>query len=587
MNTRLFFGSILLVALGACSETSDPISKAANGTPRYADKIVLASKIYLDGTDRRIVSAFAMADGRILAVGNHADMEPLIGPETDTFEITDGVVFPGLVDAHVHPFQGGEKTLYMCNFPFSTTPEQLAQTLATCVEKTEAPTWIVGGQWSSNFFVDNDIPSPRAFLDSVSKDHPIFLDDDSAHHGWANSKALEMAGVTVDTPNPDGGIIVRSESGEPTGVLLEKAAHLVAQHIPDYTYEQKVAAIAAAADIANGFGVTAFGEARAPETVLSAYQTADQRGDLTVRALLYQQGHGMAGERLEPVDAYIERAKQYRSPNIDAQAIKFFLDGVPTASRSALMHNPYTVDAKHPHTTHGIQMIPTKELYEAVAAFDAAGFRIKIHTAGDAAVTLALDAIAEARQRNGAGLPISLAHAGYVAEDDIPRFYPLNAVADFSPYLWYPRPIIDSVVQAVGEPRGSQYFPTRDLLAAQAPMAAGSDWPAAAADMNPWPAIEALITREHPDGSSSGTLWSDQRVSLNEAILLWTTKAADVLGFGEVTGRIAEGFSADFIVLPADPHTIPVEDISTLLPIETWFRGEQVFKRMGENKDDN
>jgi predicted amidohydrolase YtcJ len=491
-------------------------------------------------------------------------------------------ILPGLIDAHVHPWQGGEKVLYMCNFDFSTTPDQLADTISACASSPDAPEWIVGGQWNSNFFVDNNIESPREFLDAVANDHPVFLDDDSAHHGWANTKAMELAGITLsaDTADPEGGVFVRDANGIPNGVLLEAAAGVVSSQIPPHTRQNKAAAIAAVSEIANGFGVTAFGDARVPESALLAYQDADNDGELTVHALLYQQsyGHGAKMVPLEPVAAYDARVAKYASPNTHIKAIKFFLDGVPTASRSALMLAPYTTDEQHPESTLGMQMIPTDELNQAVAEFDGAGYLIKIHTAGDGAVRVALDAIAYARAANGnTARPISLAHAGYVAPEDIPRFNTLNAVADFTPYLWYPRPIIDSVVQAVGLPRGAEYWPTKDLLAAGAPINGGSDWPAAAADMNPWPAIESLVTRQHPTNGSDDTFWVEQAISLDEAIPLWTTRAAAIMGFGQFAGEVAVGKSADFIVLNQDPHEIPISAVSETAAEQTWFRGVKVW----------
>jgi len=154
----------------------------------------------------------------------------------------------------------------------------------------------------------------------------------------------------------------------------------------------------------------------------------------------------------------------------------------------------------------------------------------------------------------------------------------LNAVADFTPYLWYPRPIIDSVVQAVGEPRGSQYWPTKDLLEAGAPMNGGSDWPAAAADMNPWPAIEALVTRKHPTNGRDETFWVEQAISLDDAMTLWTTRPAAIMGMDDVAGSIAPGKSADFVVLNSDLHTISIDAVSEIQPEQTWFRGTLVYE---------
>lgn len=577
--------SILLLWVFLLTACDGPETASSNvDTPKEApaDTIVVNARIYTDGTSAQVAEAFAIREGRFISVGGRHQVELLAGDNTQVIDAGGRAITPGLMDAHVHPFQGGEKALYMCNFPFSATPKELAATIKSCAEDPNAPEWIVGGQWNSNFFVDNDIASPRAFLDAVSNGHPVFLDDDSAHHGWANTRALELAGVALsaDTPDPEGGKFVRDADGVPNGVLLEFAAGVVSSSIPPYSFEQKVDAIAAVSKIANGFGVTAVGEARTPESTLAHYQAADKEGRLTMHALLYQQtfGHGKEPEPLEPVAAYDERVARYKSPNTYPKAIKFFLDGVPTASRSAMMLEDYTTDAKHPEPTRGMQMIPSDVLFDAVAAFDAAGYRIKIHTAGDGSVQLALNAIEYARDKNGnRDLPISLAHAGYIAEQDIPRFKTLNAVADFTPYLWYPRPIIDSVVQAVGEPRGSQYWPTKDLLAADAPINGGSDWPAAAADMNPWPAIEALVTRKHPTNGSDATFWVEQAITLDEAMTLWTTRPAAIMGMDAFAGSISVGKSADFVLLSSDLHRIPISEVSEIKPLQTWFKGQQVF----------
>jgi predicted amidohydrolase YtcJ len=571
------------VMLGGCKEAPGDVSEAVGQEILRADTVVINAKVYTDGSSSDVREAFAIQDGRFLAVDSTAAVREFVGDATQVIDAQGAVVFPGLIDAHVHPSMGGQKVLYMCNFAFDATPAELANTIEECAQAPNAPDWIVGGQWSSNFFVDHDIASPRQFLDAVSGDHPVFLDDDSAHHGWANTKALKLAGIplSAEAKDPIGGVYVRDSNGIPNGVLLESAAGVVSSMIPPYTLTQQAAGIAAVSNIANSYGVTAFGDARVPEMAMHAYKLADEAGELNIHAVLYQQsyGHGGEPEPLESVATYDERAIEYGSENLKTRAIKFFLDGVPTASRSALMVAPYTTDAQHPEATLGMQMIATEELERAVLRFDAAGYLIKIHTAGDGAVRIALDAIESARGTNGApGQPISLAHAGYIDPADLPRFRALNAVADFSPYLWYPRPIIDSVLQAVGSPRGEQYWPTRDLLNSGALINGGSDWPAAAADMNPWPALESLVTRQHPTNGTASKFWAEQSVSLDEAIVLWTTQPALILGIEDEAGSIAAGKSADFIMLNQDIHNIPIDAISETSPLQTWFRGRQVFE---------
>lgn len=189
-----------------CGGDTPPASPGNAVTEMAADTVVLNARVYTDGTSDSLQQAFAIRDGVFAAVGSNEDIQILVGDATSVIDAQGKAVTPGLMDAHVHPFQGGEKTLYMCNFAFTTTPEELAAIIQGCAEDPNAPEWLVGGQWSSNFFVDNDIESPRAFLDAVSNGHPVFLDDDSAHHGWANTRALELAGIelSASTPRPPG-----------------------------------------------------------------------------------------------------------------------------------------------------------------------------------------------------------------------------------------------------------------------------------------------------------------------------------------------------------------------------------------------
>lgn len=190
---------------------------------------------------------------------------------------------------------------------------------------------------------------------------------------------------------------------------------------------------------------------------------------------------------------------------------------------------------------------------------------------------LALDAIKQTRKANGeSGLQHELAHAGYIAPEDIPRFSALNAVADFSPYLWHPSPIIDSIIGAVG-PRALEYWPTQDLLNSGAAILAGSDWPAAVASMNPWYGIEALVTRSDPAGQHQGQLWGKQGVSLEQALRIYTLNGAKALRIDQQSGSIEVGKLADFIVLQNNLFEQDPSAIGDTAVINTVFGGKVVF----------
>ena len=204
---------------------------------------------------------------------------------------------------------------------------------------------------------------------------------------------------------------------------------------------------------------------------------------------------------------------------------------------------------------------------------------MKVHTAGDGAVRLALDAIEAVRERNGpSGLRHELAHAGYIDPVDLPRFAQLNVTADLSPYLWYPRPIVDAIIGAVGE-RAYEYFPIKDLLTTGANVGMGSDWPSAAADMNPWPAIEAMVTRRNPLRDDDETLWLEQAITLEQALAIATRQGARAYRLEERTGSVEVGKSADLIVLNNNLFDIPPARISETSPDLTLFAGQVVYRR--------
>jgi len=485
---------------------------------------------------------------------------------------------PGINDVHAHAWQGGTKELYECNFPFTATPIEIAAIVTECVNSSHDDTvWITGGQWTSDFFIDNDIGSPKAWLDRISGDKAIYFEDDATHNAWVNSRALELAGISAETPDPAGGSFVREDNGEPNGLVLETAKPIVEAAIPDLTYEQDMASIAKAVELANSYGLTGINEARTPPHVAPAYKQLDEEGRLTAHAMIHMQTP--RGQRTKPFDIaqLVAVAEENQSVHVHTRFAKFFLDGVPTASRTGLMVDPYLTSEEFPEITRGHSLIPEDVLIEDVINLDAAGITIKMHAAGDGAVRIGLNAIEAARRTNGeSGLRHEIAHAGYIHPDDLPRFAELNATAELSPYLWYPRPIIDSIVGAVGE-RALYYWPIRDLIESGANVAAGSDWPSVAENLNPWPAIEALVTRQNPHSDSAEALWPEQAISLEQAVKIFTLDNALAFRLEDVTGSIAVGKSADFIVLDRNIFEIPIKEVSETRVKETWFEGDRVY----------
>ena len=241
------------------------------------------------------------------------------------------------------------------------------------------------------------------------------------------------------------------------------------------------------------------------------------------------------------------------------------------------MLSDYTPDKSSAIATAGYMHIDEARLTSDLIDLDAKGFTVKIHTAGDRSVHVALNAIAATRVANGpSGLRHELAHAGYIDSADIPRFRAVNAVADLSPYLWYPSPIIDSVIDAVGRPRGEKYWPIKSLLESEAPVLSGSDWPAAAADMNPWAAMEAMISRQNPDGDYPGILWPEEAISLQQVLQIFTLQNARAMKIDDESGSVELGKLADLIVLNHNLFEIPTSEIGNTQVLRTLFAGTTV-----------
>ncbi|MBN7797337.1 amidohydrolase [Parahaliea mediterranea] len=545
-----------------------------------ADHIYTNAKIYTLDPNRPWAEAIAVRDGRIVAVGDTREVLAGRGADTRVEDLGGAMVLPGLIDAHVHPLKGGIKTLYECNFPFSATPKDVASTVAACVRDNPDAVWIRGGQWDSAFFDRFDVPSPKQLLDEVSGDKAVVLSDDSGHNAWLNSKALSLMGITADTPNPADGTIVRLDGGsEPNGLLLEGPAQAVEALLPEWTLPQLLEGARESVRIANSFGITAMKSAMAPESVLKAFNTLDSRGELKAHiALSILTPYGSRKSPLN-YDDYSVLRDRYRSADVDTRFIKIFMDGVPTPSRTAAMLAPYTAESPGAERTRGPMHLSSEQLASDLIAFDKRGFTVKIHTAGDRSVRVALDAIEAARKANGnSGLRHELAHAGFIDPDDIARFAELGAVADLSPFLWHPSPIIDSVISAVG-PRGEHYFPIKTLLEAKAPVLAGSDWPAAVETIDPWLGIEAMVTRHHPRNAAAGELWPEQAITLEQAIAIFTVDNARALRLEEEAGSLEAGKSADFVVLSENLFDIAPESISDVRVLRTVFKGQSVYLR--------
>ncbi|GLW90112.1 amidohydrolase [Actinokineospora globicatena] len=541
-----------------------------------ADLILTNATVHTVDATRPLATALAITGGRVTGFD---DAER--GPDTEVRDLGGAFVMPGLVDVHNHHALAGRAELFELTFGGELDFAGILDAVRRWARGLGPDEWVVGGAWASTLVDALSRESARQALDEAAGGRPVSLSDDSRHNKWVNTRALELAGITENTPDPDGGVIVRDPAtGALTGVLLEAAGVLVERATQDsrkLTGEQHARASRHGIEILHSYGITAFQDAGVSVDILTALKALDDAGQLdawVVSSLLINDpifGFDPIGLPL------IELAQRYRSEHHRPDFVKIFLDGVPP-TRTAAFLEPYLPDEAHGACFHGATTMPPAELAGWLRTAAEAGLSAKIHCTGDAAVRATLDAVAEVRAAGFADTKFQVAHGQFVHADDLARFGALGVSADISPFLWVPGVIPTAIANVLPAERAARMQPNRSLLDAGALVAGGSDWPVSESP-NAWEGIQGLVTRQDPNGVFGGSLWAEQAISLGEAIEAFTLSGARAMGVDDVTGSLTPGKSADFIVLDRDPFKSPISEVANTGVVETWFAGRKVFQR--------
>jgi predicted amidohydrolase YtcJ len=511
--------------------------------------------------------------GVIVAVGSADMIAQYKGSGTKVVNLAGDTVLPGLHDTHVHPSSGYKQG---CNFEQGSSLKKVQETIAECVKESKENDWITGGQWDADSL--GGMPN-RQMLDKVSPDNPVVLRDISGHSSWANSLALEMSGINRDTPNPKGGIIERDKNGHPTGVLREAAGRLIKYMGKPPTPEETQAALMWALNEMLSYGITSLTDAAVSRDLAKTYVALADAGKLKQRVRLCFTW----SPKNVYADTVITERNLYARDRVCPDCVKIFLDGVPTDSHTAAMVEPYadTVEGRDDQASRkGLLLVPTEDLKQAVTRFDAMGLTVKFHAAGDAAVRQGLDAIEAARLANGfSGQHHNTGHNSFVQMSDIRRARNIAATFEMSPYIWYPNPIIADIAKAIGPERMKRWTPVKDAIDGGGLVVPGSDW-AVVPSVNPWIAIETLVTRQKPGGGGE-TLGEAEKITLKQAIDLFTVNSARQMGNANKTGRIEPGMLADLIVIDRNPYEIPITEVHKTIVKKAIINGEVVYDRTG------
>lgn len=548
-----------------------------------ADLILRNGRIYTVDRAQPWASAVAIRNGSFIAVGDDAAVRACEGPSTKIVDLGGLMAMPGIVDIHTHMLMGGQAEMFDLNFASSLNVDQICAAVRAWAEKSKPGAWIVGAQWGTDKLPALNSAAALAKLDAASLGHPVLLRDDSYHNRWCNSEALRRCGVTKDTPDPARGEIGRDpQSGELTGMMIEAAAGIIERVLGQsghYTAEMDQAAMARSIDTLNSFGVTSFLEAASMKPIMAALKGLDDRGMLTAWA-------GCSMPAVEPSfmfgdagDELFAVREQFRSRHVKPDFVKFFLDGVP-GFKTAAFHEPYLPDPIRGCCFRGSTMLTVPDLIRWLGKCEKLGLSVKIHCAGDAAVTQALDAVEVVRGFNGpTKLMHQIAHASYIAPDDVERFSALGVTADLSPIIWYPTFFLEGHKAAMGTERAERFWPNRDLLESGALMSGGSDWPVIP-NPDPWTGMEGMVTRRNPSGEfGDATLWPEQALDLASTLQIYTLNGARAMRQEHVTGSIEVGKSADMIVLDRNLFDIPAAEIADTKVLATYFEGRPVYER--------
>ncbi len=562
MNHRLTSAVLLALALAGCGRR--------DAAP--ADLLIVNAKVFPADGSAGFAEALAIRGNQIVAIGRQDSLDGYRGPATRVIDAKGGTVMPGFNDAHVH-FLEGSLSLANVNLLEAEKLDQIQKAIRDFAAANPTAPWVLGRGWLYGAF-PGGMPT-RQQLDALVPDRPAAMSCYDGHTLWVNSKALALAGITKDTPNPPNGSIVRDpKTGEPTGALKEAAQSLVDGVIPKPTREEKLAAMKRGITEAHRFGVTSIQEAGVSTEDFGLFDSLRKAGELPLRAYVAMYvDSGWTARDADRLDSL--RVAHPDTPTLRMGMIKLYADGVIEA-RTAYMLEPY---ANAPST--GNPEMTAGEMARIVTMMDARGWQIEIHAIGDAGIRMALDAFEQAAAANPAparGRRHRLEHIEDVSAADIPRFGSLGVIASMQPYHASPNQnVLEVWAVNVGPERATRAWAWKSIHDAGGHLAFGTDWPVVGID--PRPGLHTALTRQTMQGLPAGGFNPAQRLPLATTLESYTTASA-YAGFDEGrVGMLKVGMLADVVVWSSDLFALPVDRVKDAEVVTTIFDGRIVYEK--------
>lgn len=539
------------------------------------DLIITNGRVYT-ARDGAFAEAVAVRGNKILRVGTNREIKRLRRPQTVTVDAHGAAVVPGFNDSHVHLLSGGLSMEHL-DLIGATSLEAIQAAIGEFAAAHPDRPWIRGRGWYYEPF-PGGLPT-RQQLDALVPDRPAYFTAYDGHTGWANSRALDAAGITAASPSPANGVIVKdARTGQPTGVLKESAMRLMTNAMPPATHDERLTAVRRAIALAHEHGVTSVQVAGGTTGDFALYDELRRQGDLDLRvygALSVAPGLGAAD--LAQLEA--TRTRFADDPVLKAGAVKLMLDGVVESHTAALLE-PYANRA-----TKGHLNFTQAELERVVSMFDRRGWQVFVHAIGDGAVRSALDAFAHARLANPPpprDRRHRIEHVETIDPADVPRFAELGVVAAQQPFHGNPSQI-DLWTANLGDSRAGRGWLSRSLLTGGARVAFGSDWPVVPID--PRLGLHVATTRTSPDGLPEGGWIPAERMTVASAVDAYTAVGAWASFDEHRKGTLAPGMLADIVVLTSDIFAPDARLLDTAVAL-TIFDGRVVFDREQAGKTD-
>ena len=543
----------------------------------HADRIFLNGKIWTGEVAGSTAEAIAIAGDKILAVGSNAEIKALATPDTAIVDLRGRFVTPGFQDSHLH-FPGN--SINQVDLVGAEDLKEFQHRISDFAHSHPNLAWIEGDGWGYSLF-PNQFPDKK-YLDAILPDRPAYVTERDGHMGLANSKALAIAGIDRNTPDPPNGHIMRDANGEPTGEFKEAAQRLIRKHIPASNADDVYQSLLQHMGEAAAAGITSVQNASWSPDSWPAYLRAAAADKLKVRfrfapIILPKEGGSPTAHKLTtPLTSadltyYKELRDTYRGPLLEFGAIKGFLDGTIDA-KTAAMFDPYVGGGT------GIPFWEQDDLNQTVALYDREGFQVMLHAIGDKAIHMALDAFEYAAKTNGtSGRRHRVEHGEMPLLRDLPRFKQLGVIASTQAMFASPdATALGNFAVVLGPDRASHADAFKLYDDAGAVQVFGSDWPVM--PFAPLLGIYTAATRMTPQGTPAGGWYPENRIPVEAALRHYTRDGAYASFAENIKGTLASGKLADFVVLSEDILTIRSENILRTQVLLTVMGGKDTYR---------